>query len=184
MDAREIFKQLTCGAIFKKEVYSTDFFWYQIQNSLECRFCFSTGEETSKNRSKNRNKNRRWRIECHRGQWKCKTKTKRVDCREAEDVTHWEGIGFSKTGSTARICCLLRFPIDETCDFPFQVNHLRNLHHINVHGSSPPDPIETFDELVNACSIPQQIVSNLVVCGYNEPTPIQMQAIPIMAAVI
>lgn len=63
------------------------------------------------------------------------------------------------------------------------MNHLRKIHRINVHGSSPPDPFETFDELVNNCSFPQQIVTNLIACGYNEPTPIQMQAIPIMAAV-
>lgn len=65
----------------------------------------------------------------------------------------------------------------------FQVNHIRNKLHINVHGASPPDPIETFDQLINDCGIPQQIVNNLISCGYKEPTPIQMQAIPIMTSV-
>lgn len=65
----------------------------------------------------------------------------------------------------------------------FQVNHIRNKHHINVHGASPPDLIETFDQLINDCGIPQQIVNNLISCGYKEPTPIQMQAIPIMTSV-
>lgn len=64
-----------------------------------------------------------------------------------------------------------------------QVNHIRNKHHINVHGANPPDPIETFGQLVNEYSIPQQIVNNLITCGYKEPTPIQMQAIPIMSSV-
>lgn len=67
--------------------------------------------------------------------------------------------------------------------FFFQMNQIRNKHHINVHGSNPPDPIETFPQLVNDYSIPQQIVDNLIACGYKEPTPIQMQAIPIMASV-
>lgn len=64
-----------------------------------------------------------------------------------------------------------------------QVNHIRNIHHINVHGANPPDPIETFGQLVNEYGIPQQIVNNLSSCGYKEPTPIQMQAIPIMSSV-
>lgn len=63
------------------------------------------------------------------------------------------------------------------------MNHIRNEHHINVHGSNPPDPIETFDQLVNDCGISQKIVNNLITCGYKEPTPIQMQAIPIMCSV-
>lgn len=63
------------------------------------------------------------------------------------------------------------------------VNHIRNVHHINVHGSHPEDPIETFDEMVSTCAIPQQIVNNITASGYDKPTPIQMQAIPILAAV-
>lgn len=63
------------------------------------------------------------------------------------------------------------------------MNHIRNKHHINVHGSNPPDPIETFDQLVNDYVISQKIVNNLMTCGYKEPTPIQMQAIPIMCSV-
>lgn len=63
------------------------------------------------------------------------------------------------------------------------MNHIRNKHHINVHGPNASDPIETFHQLVNDYAIPQQIVNNLISCGYEEPTPIQMQAIPIMCSV-
>ncbi|XP_031628090.1 probable ATP-dependent RNA helicase DDX52 [Contarinia nasturtii] len=63
-----------------------------------------------------------------------------------------------------------------------KVNHIRNKYHINVHGTNPADPVETFDELINDCAIPRQIVNNLISCGYKEPTPIQMQAIPIMSS--
>lgn len=52
-----------------------------------------------------------------------------------------------------------------------------------MHGTNPPDLVETFEQLVNDCSIPQQIVNNLISSGYKEPTPIQMQAIPIMGSV-
>lgn len=60
---------------------------------------------------------------------------------------------------------------------------MRNIHHINVHGDNPPDPIETFDQLVQNNAVPQQIITNLNACGYKEPTPIQRQAIPMMANV-
>lgn len=52
-----------------------------------------------------------------------------------------------------------------------------------MHGSNPADPVESFEQLVNECAIPQQIVNNLISFGFKEPTPIQMQAIPIMSSV-
>lgn len=63
------------------------------------------------------------------------------------------------------------------------MNHIRNKHHINVHGTNPPDPIENFSQLCSDYAISQAIVDNLIACGYKEPTPIQMQAVPIMASV-
>lgn len=63
------------------------------------------------------------------------------------------------------------------------MNHLRNKHHINVHGDNPAEPIEAFGQLVDEHAVPQQVVNNFLACGYNEPTPIQRQAIPIMATV-
>lgn len=64
-----------------------------------------------------------------------------------------------------------------------RVNHVRNVNHIIVHGPQPEDPVETFDEMVSQCAVPQLIANNLIATGYDKPTPIQMQAIPIMAAV-
>lgn len=64
-----------------------------------------------------------------------------------------------------------------------QVNHLRNTHHIIVHGDNPPDPIESFEQLTQEHAVPQQVVNNLIACGYKEPTPIQRQAITMMANV-
>lgn len=95
-----------------------------------------------------------------------------------------------------RKCCTLRryklssdmfsFDVNIESEFYFylaQVNHIRNKHCINVHGKQPPDPIENFDQLLTEYGVPQQIVNNLISCGYQSPTPIQMQAIPIMASV-
>lgn len=60
---------------------------------------------------------------------------------------------------------------------------MRNKYHIHVKGSNPPDPIETFEEMKNKFDIDPQVFDNLYSCGYSVPTPIQMQAIPVMANV-
>lgn len=52
-----------------------------------------------------------------------------------------------------------------------------------MKGSNPPDALETFDEMKTKYGINSQVFDNLFSCGYNIPTPIQMQAIPIMASV-
>ena len=44
-------------------------------------------------------------------------------------------------------------------------------------------PIETFEQLIVENQVPEQVVKNLAACGYETPTPIQMQAIPILLKV-
>lgn len=78
---------------------------------------------------------------------------------------------------------LLKFIYKNIHPFSFQGNELRNKHHIIVTGTDIPAVVETFDELVSEYEIPQQIVDNLAGCGYATPTPVQMQAIPIMTKV-
>lgn len=46
-----------------------------------------------------------------------------------------------------------------------------------------PVPIESFDQLSTIYGIENDILSNMKNCGYNEPTPIQMQAVPAMLEV-
>lgn len=62
-----------------------------------------------------------------------------------------------------------------------QVNHVRNVHQINVFGEDIPDPFEQFEHLISSYkNIPQQLVDNLAQFKFKEPTGVQMQAIPIM----
>ncbi|XP_052873757.1 probable ATP-dependent RNA helicase DDX52 [Anopheles cruzii] len=42
-----------------------------------------------------------------------------------------------------------------------------------------PDMIETFGELTNKYNVSHQLVANIVAC-YSKPTPVQMQAIPVL----
>ena len=61
-----------------------------------------------------------------------------------------------------------------------RVNTVRKENHIHVHGTDIPDPIETFDELVERYGLESSLRSNITGAGFNGPTAIQMQAIPLM----
>ncbi|XP_015171504.1 PREDICTED: probable ATP-dependent RNA helicase DDX52 [Polistes dominula] len=61
-----------------------------------------------------------------------------------------------------------------------QINQFRNQHHISVTGSRVPKAIGTFDELLTEYHVSQKLLDNMKQCGYDEPTPIQMQAIPVL----
>ncbi|KAL3285424.1 hypothetical protein HHI36_019526 [Cryptolaemus montrouzieri] len=57
-----------------------------------------------------------------------------------------------------------------------RINHYRNINQISVVGKNAPEPAYTFDNF----QIDKDIIENLKLCGYTEPTPIQKQAVPIM----
>ncbi|XP_060079542.1 probable ATP-dependent RNA helicase DDX52 [Ylistrum balloti] len=61
-----------------------------------------------------------------------------------------------------------------------QLNHVKNKHRIHTHGTDVPRVLETFDNLVDEYNVHPQLVQNIKAAGYDLPTPIQMQAIPIM----
>ncbi|KAM4648375.1 putative ATP-dependent RNA helicase DDX52 isoform 1-T1 [Amazona ochrocephala] len=61
-----------------------------------------------------------------------------------------------------------------------KVNHFRNQHKISVQGTDLPDPIATFDQLQKEYKIHPKIMENIQAAGFRVPTPIQMQAIPVM----
>ncbi|XP_036975743.1 probable ATP-dependent RNA helicase DDX52 [Acanthopagrus latus] len=61
-----------------------------------------------------------------------------------------------------------------------KVNRIRSQHRINVHGSDIPDPVCTFEELQSEYRLNPRVIQNLRDAGLNSPTPVQMQAIPLM----
>ncbi|XP_040005541.1 probable ATP-dependent RNA helicase DDX52 [Xiphias gladius] len=61
-----------------------------------------------------------------------------------------------------------------------KVNRIRSQHRINVHGCDIPDPVCTFEELQSEYRLNLRVLQNLKDAGLNSPTPIQMQAIPLM----
>ncbi|XP_066502473.1 probable ATP-dependent RNA helicase DDX52 isoform X2 [Hoplias malabaricus] len=61
-----------------------------------------------------------------------------------------------------------------------KVHQIRNSNRINVHGSDIPDPLTTFEELQKEYELDSRIIQNIKAADFQTPTPIQMQAIPLM----
>ncbi|KAI4884287.1 hypothetical protein NFI96_019992 [Prochilodus magdalenae] len=61
-----------------------------------------------------------------------------------------------------------------------KMNQIRHSNRINVHGSDIPDPINMFEELQKEYELDPRIIQNIKEAGFQMPTPIQMQAIPLM----
>lgn len=63
-----------------------------------------------------------------------------------------------------------------------QLNRFRKVNRMHVQGPDIPDPVRSFDELRSERLHPK-VLENLASVGFTEPTPIQMQAIPLMMQV-
>lgn len=63
------------------------------------------------------------------------------------------------------------------------MTELRKSHKISVFGKNIPPPIIDFEELHTKYNVTEQLVKNLAACNYPQPTPIQMQAMPILLKV-
>nr|XP_005298894.1 probable ATP-dependent RNA helicase DDX52 [Chrysemys picta bellii] len=61
-----------------------------------------------------------------------------------------------------------------------KINHFRNKHKISIQGTDLPEPIATFEQLQAEYKIQSKIMQNIQAAGFQVPTPIQMQAIPVM----
>ncbi|XP_043910517.1 probable ATP-dependent RNA helicase DDX52 [Protopterus annectens] len=61
-----------------------------------------------------------------------------------------------------------------------KINHFRNQHKIYVQGSDIPEPVATFQQLQEEYKVHPKIMENIKEAGFQLPTPVQMQAIPIM----
>ncbi|MBZ3870241.1 putative ATP-dependent RNA helicase DDX52 [Sciurus carolinensis] len=61
-----------------------------------------------------------------------------------------------------------------------KINFFRNKHKIHIQGTDLPDPITTFQQLDQEYKINSRLLQNILGAGFQTPTPIQMQAIPVM----
>lgn len=60
---------------------------------------------------------------------------------------------------------------------------LRNRNHISVIGNKVPPPAETFEEFKENLKLSSIVCKNLIGSGYDAPTAIQMQAVPLLLQV-
>lgn len=67
--------------------------------------------------------------------------------------------------------------------FFFQLRHIRNKNKIHVHGQDVANPVTSFDQLKEEFNLHPRILENIQKSNYTSPTPIQMQAIPVMMQV-
>ncbi|XP_058102680.1 DEAD-box ATP-dependent RNA helicase 41 [Magnolia sinica] len=65
--------------------------------------------------------------------------------------------------------------LQQNCLTIHQIESLRKKIDIRVKGESVPPPILSF----SSCNLPQKLQENLETSGYEIPTPVQMQAIPV-----
>ncbi|GCC24620.1 hypothetical protein chiPu_0003022 [Chiloscyllium punctatum] len=61
-----------------------------------------------------------------------------------------------------------------------KINRLRRKHRIHVDGTDIPEPVATFEQLLQEYNVHPKIIQNIQEAGFQSPTPIQMQAIPVM----
>lgn len=62
---------------------------------------------------------------------------------------------------------------------PVDPQQLRKRYRINVSGSDSPAPLSSFDDL-DQFNAPEYLLSNIDQLQFNDPTPVQMQSIPII----
>lgn len=60
------------------------------------------------------------------------------------------------------------------------VTTIRKENLITVPGKNIPSPVTTFEELKNEYSMSDRVLQNLATATYSKPTPIQMQAMPLL----
>ncbi|XP_064620528.1 probable ATP-dependent RNA helicase DDX52 [Lineus longissimus] len=61
-----------------------------------------------------------------------------------------------------------------------KINGFRRQHRIHAYGTDIPDPFAKFSQLEEEYHLHSRVVKNIGESGYDAPTPIQMQAIPVM----
>ena len=68
-----------------------------------------------------------------------------------------------------------------------KINQFRNIHKIHISGSDIPDPIDNWDKLSTEKYGFSERILDVIASkenGYSMPTPIQMQAIPLLLGMI
>ncbi|XP_067232317.1 probable ATP-dependent RNA helicase DDX52 [Chanodichthys erythropterus] len=208
MDAFDLFKKLGSGAKFDLKRFSKDaerfkvvksqnkdssqqlsgirFFGTDTQEktSPESRLSEDDGEEGS---DEEQASGKRKRTEVDEPV-KAARKKKKGDKRKSEDTEpeKSEGEGIQWMSSQDMVKDLKKKSKDKLSLKTLKqlhhekVNQIRHQNRINVHGTDIPDPVSSFEELQKEYDLDPRVIQNIKAAGFQTPTPIQMQAIPLM----
>ncbi|KAK7130807.1 hypothetical protein R3I94_016071 [Phoxinus phoxinus] len=209
MDAVDLFRKLGSGAKFdlkrfakdaerfkvvksksknsSQQFAETSFFGTEPQESLESRLSEDDGEEEKEGSDEEQASGKQKRTEVDepvKAAWKKKKGAKRKSEDTEPEKSEEEGIQWTSSSQDAKD------PKKESKDklslkrlkqlHQETVNRVRNQNRINVHGTDIPEPVTTFEELQKEYNLDPRVVQNIKTAGFQTPTPIQMQAIPLM----
>ncbi|XP_067279402.1 probable ATP-dependent RNA helicase DDX52 isoform X1 [Pseudorasbora parva] len=208
MDAFDLFRKLGSGAKFDLKRFARDaerfkvvksqnksssqqlagisFFGTETQEntSLESRLSDDDGAEESDEKQASGKRNRIEVDEPVKAERKKKKGAKRKSEDTETEKSEGEGIQWMSSQDTAKD------PKIESKDklslkrlkqlHQEKVNRIRHQNRINVHGTDIPDPVSTFEELQKEYDLDPRVIQNIKTAGFETPTPIQMQAIPLM----
>ncbi|XP_043077581.1 probable ATP-dependent RNA helicase DDX52 [Puntigrus tetrazona] len=208
MDAFDLFRKLGSGAKFDLKRFGKDaerfkvvrsqskdssnqlagirFFGKETQGntSLESRLSEDEGVEEKKESDEEQDSVKRKRTEPVKTAGKKKKRDKKASEDAEPEKSEGEGIQFMSSQEK------INNSTKKSNDKPSlkrlkqlhneKVNRIRRQNRINVHGTDIPDPISTFEEMQKEYDVDPRIIENIKAAGFQTPTPIQIQAIPLM----
>ncbi|XP_003703115.1 DExD-box helicase 52 isoform X2 [Megachile rotundata] len=172
MDAYELFRKLSTGVKFDKKRFQSDAERFQLV------------KKQSENVVKTENNSTEALNNMNYPMMPMKRKHDDIeeDTKDAGELILVDGMSVPKNGNKVK-SKKSKAPITEEKQLKLEqekINQFRNQHRINVTGSRVPEPISEFSELSKNYGVSEQLLNNVITCGYVQPTPIQMQAIPVM----
>lgn len=170
MDARDLFKRLSAGAKFDTNRFKNDALKFKLAKKQNSTDSLSTTRVTNSNTD---------------------NEATQHDTKKENDITKLNeemvALNDPDVDPRAEIKALrrerkrkIKTPKELAALKKEEIKRKRNAHHIHVQGSDIPTPVETFDELAEQFNIKEELIANIRTRGYLVPTPIQMQAIPLM----
>ncbi|XP_076248949.1 DExD-box helicase 52 isoform X2 [Calliopsis andreniformis] len=172
MDAYELFRKLSTGVKFDKKRFQTDAERFQL------------AKKKTENTLENEGKNADISYSPDSSSLPMKRKYNEVDeeTENTDELILLNGISVPKDGSKVK-SKKRKESLTEDKLLKLQqekINQFRNQHRISVTGNRVVEPISKFIELSTVYHVPEQLINNVMNCGYVHPTPIQMQAMPVM----
>ena len=106
-----------------------------------------------------------------------------VDKEKMRQVSTSYGCKFFCSSLKCEKNLVFRFLMSEYFLFYFQLQEFRQQYRIHVGGSNIPSPVDSFHAMQTEHGMSDKLLKNIEASGYQCPTPIQMQALPVMLQV-